>query len=109
MPGDGDIELDFTLDPYETDGAPKEARPTFFKKSPLDGAIDCEVEAPAVLAWRLKERMKTMSVALVACLNIRVDPPDVIKPSRTDAPLQRVVEFCLTAAAENDSGDDARR
>ena len=81
VPGDGDIELDFTLDPYETDGAPKEARPTFFKKSPLDGAIDCEVEAPAVLAWRLKERMKTMSVALVACLNIRVDPPDVIKPS----------------------------
>jgi regulatory associated protein of mTOR len=25
--------------------------------------------------------MKTVSVALVACLNIRVDPPDVIKPS----------------------------
>lgn len=25
--------------------------------------------------------MKTVSVALVACLNIRVDPPDVVKPS----------------------------
>ncbi len=34
-----------------------------------------------VIHWRLKERMKTVSVALVACLNIRVDPPDVIKPS----------------------------
>nr|XP_023022051.1 regulatory-associated protein of mTOR-like [Leptinotarsa decemlineata] len=29
--------------------------------------------------WRLKERMKTVSVALVLCLNVGVDPPDVIK------------------------------
>ena len=34
-----------------------------------------------MVPWRLKERMKTVSVALVACLNIRVDPPDVVKPS----------------------------
>ncbi|CAA7033373.1 unnamed protein product [Microthlaspi erraticum] len=31
--------------------------------------------------WRLKERMKTGCVALVLCLNISVDPPDVIKIS----------------------------
>ncbi|XP_078609645.1 regulatory-associated protein of mTOR-like isoform X2 [Branchiostoma floridae x Branchiostoma japonicum] len=31
--------------------------------------------------WRMKERMKTVSVALVLCLNVGVDPPDVIKPS----------------------------
>ncbi|RID64173.1 hypothetical protein BRARA_E03129 [Brassica rapa] len=31
--------------------------------------------------WRLKERMKTGCVALVLCLNITVDPPDVIKIS----------------------------
>ena len=31
--------------------------------------------------WRLKERMKTTSVALVMCLNIGTDPPDVVKPS----------------------------
>ncbi|KAI1301766.1 Regulatory-associated protein of mTOR [Halotydeus destructor] len=29
--------------------------------------------------WRLKERMKTVSVALVLCLNVGVDPPDIIK------------------------------
>ncbi|XP_013105306.1 regulatory-associated protein of mTOR [Stomoxys calcitrans] len=29
--------------------------------------------------WRIRERMKTASVALVLCLNIGVDPPDVIK------------------------------
>ena len=31
--------------------------------------------------WRLKGRMKTAGVALVLCLNIGTDPPDVIKPS----------------------------
>ncbi|XP_055596316.1 regulatory-associated protein of mTOR [Uranotaenia lowii] len=30
-------------------------------------------------SWRVKERMKTVSVALVLCLNIGVDPPDVVK------------------------------
>ncbi|CAH0563709.1 unnamed protein product [Brassicogethes aeneus] len=30
-------------------------------------------------AWRMKERMKTVSVALVLCLNVGVDPPDVVK------------------------------
>ncbi|XP_031551677.1 regulatory-associated protein of mTOR-like [Actinia tenebrosa] len=29
--------------------------------------------------WRMKERMKTVSVALVLSLNVGVDPPDVIK------------------------------
>lgn len=29
--------------------------------------------------WRLKERVKTVSVALVLCLNVGVDPPDVVK------------------------------
>ena len=31
--------------------------------------------------WRQKERLKTTAVALVLCLNIGVDPPDVIKIS----------------------------
>ena len=31
--------------------------------------------------WRQKERLKTSAVALVLCLNIGVDPPDVIKIS----------------------------
>ncbi|CAG8510914.1 4130_t:CDS:2 [Acaulospora colombiana] len=31
--------------------------------------------------WRMKERLKTVSGALVLCLNIGVDPPDVVKPN----------------------------
>eukprot|EP01137_Pigoraptor_chileana_P036829 Opistho-2@33067 len=31
--------------------------------------------------WRMKERMKTVSVALILCLRIGVDPPDVVKTS----------------------------
>lgn len=30
--------------------------------------------------WRLKDRLKTVSVAIVLCLNIGIDPPDVFKP-----------------------------
>ncbi|UXI16095.1 hypothetical protein NH340_JMT02038 [Sarcoptes scabiei] len=31
--------------------------------------------------WRTKERMKTVSVGIVLCLNVGVDPPDIIKPN----------------------------
>lgn len=30
-------------------------------------------------SWRMREKMKTVSVALVICLNVGVDPPDVTK------------------------------
>ena len=39
--------------------------------------LPCQV----VLRWRQKEKLKTTAVALVLCLNIGVDPPDVIKIS----------------------------
>lgn len=32
-------------------------------------------------SWRIRDRMKTVSVALVVCLNVDVDPPDVFKIS----------------------------
>ncbi|KAG0473726.1 hypothetical protein HPP92_015071 [Vanilla planifolia] len=38
-------------------------------------------ESGLVSKWRPKEKMKTGCVALVLCLNIGVDPPDVIKIS----------------------------
>ncbi|GMH10001.1 hypothetical protein Nepgr_011842 [Nepenthes gracilis] len=38
-------------------------------------------EVGLVSKWRPKDRMKTGMVALVLCLNISVDPPDVIKIS----------------------------
>lgn len=34
-----------------------------------------------VSKWRQKDKLKTTAVALVLCLNIGVDPPDVIKIS----------------------------
>lgn len=30
--------------------------------------------------WRMREKLKTVSVALVLCLNIGIDPPDQVKP-----------------------------
>lgn len=35
---------------------------------------------PTMKPWRLRERMRTMSAALVICLNLGVDPPDIVKP-----------------------------
>ncbi|KAF5762688.1 putative transcription factor WD40-like family [Helianthus annuus] len=50
-----------------------------------DGFEACTPSGPAesglVSKWRPKDRMKTGCVALVLCLNISVDPPDVIKIS----------------------------
>ncbi|XP_073297901.1 regulatory-associated protein of TOR 1-like isoform X1 [Primulina huaijiensis] len=50
-----------------------------------DGFEECVPSGPSdsglVLKWRPKDRMKTGCVALVLCLNISVDPPDVIKIS----------------------------
>ncbi|KAI9819131.1 MAG: hypothetical protein M1827_007287 [Pycnora praestabilis] len=47
---------------HETGGNPKEEDQTY----PLQ-------------EWRMKDRLKTVSAALAICLNIGVDPPDVIK------------------------------
>eukprot|EP00798_Chlamydomonas_sp_ICE-L_P020688 gene20688-27484_t len=42
---------------------------------------DKSLEHGVVSKWRQKEKLKTTAVALVLCLNIGVDPPDVIKIS----------------------------
>ena len=44
----------------------------FLKKDKADDDADNQ-------SWRMRERMKTVSVALVICLNVGVDPPDVTK------------------------------
>ncbi|RNA04567.1 regulatory-associated of mTOR-like [Brachionus plicatilis] len=36
-----------------------------------------------VTSWRMKEKMKTISAALVLCLNIGVEPPDVVKTTNS--------------------------
>ena len=42
--------------------------------SAQDGDVQTQQQS-----WRMRERMKTVSVALVVCLNVGVDPPDVTK------------------------------
>ncbi|KAK8556495.1 hypothetical protein V6N13_064525 [Hibiscus sabdariffa] len=54
-----------------------ELRHAAFEASTPTGPSDSGL----VSKWRLKDRMKTGCVALVLCLNISVDPPDVIKIS----------------------------
>jgi hypothetical protein len=45
------------------------------------GGIDDEDSSTPyqVTPWRMRERMKTVQVAIVMCLNIGTDPPDVVK------------------------------
>ncbi|GAV80856.1 WD40 domain-containing protein [Cephalotus follicularis] len=54
-----------------------ELRHDGFEASVATGPSDTGV----VSKWRPKDRMRTQYVALVLCLNISVDPPDVIKIS----------------------------
>ncbi|XP_022733761.1 regulatory-associated protein of TOR 1-like isoform X2 [Durio zibethinus] len=54
-----------------------ELRHAAFEASTPSGPSDSGL----VSKWRPKDRMKTGCVALVLCLNISVDPPDVIKIS----------------------------
>ncbi|MPC18784.1 Regulatory-associated protein of mTOR [Portunus trituberculatus] len=59
------------------------------------------IKAPntAAHSWRLKERMKTVSVALVLCLNIPVDPPDIVKTqpcARLEAWIEEVKKLCMS-------------
>lgn len=51
--------------------------PLAFSKSRHTEAI--EGVTAIAQTWRMKERMKTVSVALVLCLNVGVDPPDIVK------------------------------
>ena len=46
-----------------------------------NGTMSTNYNSNIVSTWRMKDRMKTTSVALVLCLNIGVDPPDCLKVS----------------------------
>ena len=56
----------FTDKRHETGGKPRE---------------DIRIKPPE--KWRDKDRQKTVSAALVLCLNIGVDPPDIVKTNPT--------------------------
>lgn len=46
---------------------------------PFPSLLPPRLLAVQVLDWRLKSRLKTHAAALVICLNIAVDPPDIVK------------------------------
>ncbi|KAI9778848.1 MAG: hypothetical protein M1816_003890 [Peltula sp. TS41687] len=48
--------------------------------------------------WRMRQRLKTVSAALVVCLNLGVDPPDVVK-THPCAKLECWVDPTATAAS----------
>ncbi|ORY09191.1 raptor N-terminal caspase like domain-domain-containing protein [Clohesyomyces aquaticus] len=57
---------------------------TFFmyytdKKHETSGIPKAESSAYPLQEWRMRDRLKTVSAVLALCLNIGVDPPDVIK------------------------------
>lgn len=56
----------FTEKRHETNGIPRDP----------DGSWPTQ-------EWRMKDRLKTVSAALAICLNIGVDPPDVVKTNPT--------------------------
>ncbi|KAJ4520517.1 Target of rapamycin complex 1 subunit kog1 [Exophiala dermatitidis] len=49
------------------------------KRHETNGSLSEESKKFPSVDWRMKDRMKTVSAALAICLNIGVDPPDVIK------------------------------
>lgn len=53
--------------------------PLAFNSARHLSAYEEDPEAGKTNSWRIRERMKTVSVALVCCLNVGVDPPDVTK------------------------------
>ncbi|KAJ9091099.1 hypothetical protein QFC20_007731 [Naganishia adeliensis] len=48
---------------------------------PNNGASSITITSPSALTptWRLRSRLKTFAAALVLCLNLGVDPPDIVK------------------------------
>ncbi|PGH13440.1 hypothetical protein AJ80_06309 [Polytolypa hystricis UAMH7299] len=50
--------------------------------------------------WRMRDRLKTVSAALAICLNIGVDPPDVVKTNPT-AKLECWIDPTATSSAQN--------
>lgn len=53
--------------------------PLAFKSLRYVEPVFFDEQDEAAQSWRMRERMKTVSVALVICLNVGVDPPDVKK------------------------------
>ena len=49
------------------------------KRHETGGHLREDTESDQFQEWRMRQRLKTVAAALVVCLNLGVDPPDVIK------------------------------
>ncbi|XP_054159125.1 regulatory-associated protein of mTOR-like isoform X2 [Oppia nitens] len=86
MLADMDLEKEINRDSDESD-ANNDKKPLVLTNAfdqmshfeAIEGKEDTDSQCPQ--SWRMKDRMKTVSVALVLCLNVGVDPPDIIKPN----------------------------
>lgn len=75
----GMASIDLNIEVDELDESSLKAVRLFQKtyyKEPIRGEV---INVPS---WRMKEKMKTVSAALVLCLNIGVDPPDIVKTNQ---------------------------
>ena len=72
-----DVKWHFAKYAQQPDDAPLPSKLTVAVTSGVGGAEPNSDDAE----WRVRHRMKTVSVAIVVCLNVGVDPPDVIKTS----------------------------
>lgn len=59
----------------------EEREACFFREDPFDDTDEDSVDDEHSPSWRMQVRVKTASVALVLCLNIGTDPPDVERTS----------------------------
>uniref|UniRef100_A0A093V0F4 WD repeat-containing protein mip1 n=1 Tax=Talaromyces marneffei PM1 TaxID=1077442 RepID=A0A093V0F4_TALMA len=73
----------FTEKRHETSGVPREPAGNW-----------------AIQEWRMRDRLKTVSAALAICLNIGVDPPDVVK-TNPSAKLECWVDPTSTTGGQN--------
>ena len=68
--------------------------------NPLHGHVQINTEE-----WRMRDRLKTVTAILALCLNIGVDPPDVIKTN----PCARLECWADPNAANHAPGNQAQR
>uniref|UniRef100_A0A7S2SLK4 Raptor N-terminal CASPase-like domain-containing protein n=1 Tax=Mucochytrium quahogii TaxID=96639 RepID=A0A7S2SLK4_9STRA len=64
---------------FDSSSRIKDKRLLVLLEDEIKEKLDDDALTLAPSSWRLRERMKTAGVALVLCLNIGTDPPDVVK------------------------------
>lgn len=74
---DHDIDMDGELDDEDVDNV--HAFQFWTAKRHLGRKGKSRADEETALPWRLRSRLKTVNAGLFLCLNIGVDPPDIVK------------------------------